>query len=46
VLAEHVWGADVAVPAAILFAVLYTIDALARGLAWAESKREPREGPA
>jgi hypothetical protein len=41
VLAEHVWGASVAVPAAILFAVLYTIDAMSRGLAWAESKREP-----
>ena len=42
VIAQSVWGSDVAVPAAILFAVLYTIDALARGLAWADSKREPR----
>ena len=45
-IGQHVWGSDVAVPAAILFAVLYTIDSLARGLAWAESKREPREGQA
>jgi hypothetical protein len=42
VVSQHVWGSDVAVPAAILFAVLYTIDAAARGLAWADSKREPR----
>ena len=42
-VAQHVWGSDVAVPAAILFAILYTIDAAARGLAWANSKREPRE---
>ncbi len=35
-VAQHVWGSEVAVPAAILFAVLYTIDAMARGLAWAE----------
>jgi hypothetical protein len=26
--------------------VLYTIDSLARGLAWAESKREPKAGAA
>ena len=45
-LAQHFWGSSVAVPAAILFTVLYTIDVMARGLAWAESKREPREGPA
>ena len=46
VVAEHIWDSDGAVPAAILFAVLYTIDAMARGLAWAESKREPRGGAA
>jgi hypothetical protein len=42
IVAQSVWGSDVAVPAAILFAVLYTIDAMSRGLAWADSKREPR----
>jgi len=42
-VSQHIWGSDVAVPAAILFAILYTIDAAARGLAWANSKREPRE---
>jgi hypothetical protein len=46
VVAEHFWGPDVAVPAAILFAILYTIDVLARGMAWAESKREPGRGQA
>jgi hypothetical protein len=45
-LAEHFWGTAVAIPAAILFTVLYTIDVMARGMAWAESKREPREGQA
>ena len=45
-LAVHFWGASVAVPAAILFTILYTIDVVARGMAWAESKREPREGRA
>jgi hypothetical protein len=45
-IAQHVWGSEVAVPAAILFAVLYTIDAVARGLAWANSKREPPVGAA
>lgn len=35
----HFWGKDVAVPAAILFAVLYTIDIAARGLSWADGKR-------
>ena len=42
VVAERTWDSDGAVHAAILFAVLYTIDAVARGLAWADSKREPR----
>ena len=31
VVAQHIWGSDVAVPAAILFAVLYTIDASRAG---------------
>jgi len=44
-VAQHVWGSVVAVPAAILFFVLYTIDAVARGLAWADSKRESRQEP-
>src|SRR5664279_1141016 len=39
VVAERTWSSHGAVHAAILFAVLYTIDSLARGLAWAESKR-------
>ena len=46
VVAERTWSSQGAVHAAILFAVLYTIDSLARGLAWAESKREPKEGAA
>ncbi len=46
ILAEHFWGTSVAIPAAILFTILYTIDVMARGMAWAESKREPREGQA
>ena len=46
VVAERTWDSDGAVHAAILFAVLYTIDSLARGLAWAESKREPGRGSA
>jgi len=46
VVAERTWDTDGAVHAAILFAVLYTIDSLARGLAWAESKREPGRGRA
>ncbi|HET6173002.1 MAG TPA: hypothetical protein VFD90_10375 [Gaiellales bacterium] len=45
-IAQHFWGSEVAVPAAILFAVLYTIDGAARGLAWADSKREPPGGSA
>jgi hypothetical protein len=44
VVAERTWDSAGAVHAAILFAVLYTIDSLARGLAWAESKREPKAG--
>jgi hypothetical protein len=46
VVAERTWDSDGAVHAAILFAVLYTIDSLGRGLAWAESKREPGRGSA
>ena len=45
IVGVSIWGQDVAVPAAILFAVLYTIDIAARGLSWADSKRLPR-GPA
>jgi hypothetical protein len=45
-LSEHFWGTSVAIPAAILFTILYTIDVLARGMAWAESKRVPRSGQA
>ena len=44
IVGVSIWGQDVAVPAAILFAVLYTIDIAARGLSWADSKRLPR-GP-
>ena len=40
----HFWGKDVAVPAAILFAVLYTIDGAARFLSWADGKRITPEG--
>jgi hypothetical protein len=43
VVAERTWNSHGAVHAAILFAVLYTIDSFARGLAWAESKREPKQ---
>jgi hypothetical protein len=46
VVAERTWDSDGAVHAAILFAVLYTIDSVARGLAWAESKRGTQEGAA
>ena len=45
-MAQHIWGSDVAVPAAILFAVLYTIDAMARGLAWAEVQARAARGSA
>lgn len=46
VVAERTWDSDGAVHAAILFAVLYTIDSAARGLAWADSKRISRGGEA
>jgi hypothetical protein len=45
VLAVHFAGREVAVPAAILFAVLYTCDMVARGVFYANSRRmhmEPR----
>ena len=40
VLAVHFAGRDVAVPAAILFAVLYTADMIARGMFYANSRRQ------
>jgi hypothetical protein len=39
VLTVHWAGKDVAVPVAVLFLLLYTADMLARGLAYAESRR-------
>jgi hypothetical protein len=45
-LTVHVYGKDVGVPAAILFAVLYTADMLTRGLAYAESRRRTVPAPA
>jgi hypothetical protein len=43
VLAVHFAGRDVAVPAAILFAILYTLDMVARGIFYANSRRMPVE---
>lgn len=43
VLAVHFAGRDTAVPAAILFAVLYTFDMVARGIFYANSRRMPVE---
>jgi hypothetical protein len=43
VLAAHFAGRDIAVPAAILFAVLYTFDMVARGIFYANSRRQPVE---
>jgi hypothetical protein len=43
VLAVHFAGRDIAVPAAILFAVLYTFDLVARGIFYANSRRMPVE---
>jgi hypothetical protein len=43
VLAVHFAGRDVAVPAAILFAVLYTADMIARGMFYANSRRQQVE---
>jgi hypothetical protein len=34
-------GEEVAVPAAILFTILYTADLATRGLLYAESRRQP-----
>ena len=42
-LTVHFAGKDVAVPAAILFAVLYTGDLAARGIFYANSRRMPVE---
>jgi hypothetical protein len=41
VLVVHFAGRDIAVPAAILFAVLYTFDMVARGIFYANSRRMP-----
>jgi hypothetical protein len=43
VLVVHFAGRDVAVPAAILFAILYTCDMVARGVYYANSRRQPVE---
>jgi hypothetical protein len=43
VLTVHFAGRDIAVPAAILFAVLYTFDMVARGIFYANSRRQPVE---
>jgi hypothetical protein len=40
VLAVHFAGRSTAVPAAILFALLYTFDLVARGIFYANSRRE------
>jgi hypothetical protein len=40
VLVVHFAGRDVAVPAAILFALLYTCDMVARGVFYANSRRQ------
>jgi hypothetical protein len=44
-LTVHFSGKDVAVPAAILFLVLYTADLATRGLLYANSRRRPTETP-
>jgi hypothetical protein len=44
-LTVHFSGKDVAVPAAILFLVLYTADLATRGLVYANSRRRPTETP-
>jgi hypothetical protein len=43
VLTVHFAGRDVAIPAAILFAVLYTCDMVARGVFYANSRRQDVE---
>jgi hypothetical protein len=43
VLAVHFAGRNIAVPAAILFAVLYTFDMVARGIFYANSRRQTVE---
>ena len=42
-LTEHFAGREVAIPAAILFAVLYTCDMVARGVFYANSRRQDVE---
>ncbi len=44
-LTVHFAGKDTAVPAAILFTVLYTADLATRGLLYAQSRRRPPELP-
>jgi hypothetical protein len=44
-LTVHFAGKETAVPAAILFAVLYTADLATRGLLFAQSRRRPSELP-
>jgi hypothetical protein len=43
IVSVRVAGEDVAVPAAILFAILYTVDLAVRGLLYAQSQRRPVE---
>jgi hypothetical protein len=43
VLTVHFAGRSVALPAAILFALLYTLDLVARGIFYANSRRTPVE---
>jgi len=43
IVAVNVGGEDVAVPAAILFAILYTADVGVRGFLYAQSQRRPVE---
>lgn len=43
VFTVHFAGRGVAVPAAILFAILYTCDMVARGVFYANSRRQPVE---
>lgn len=40
-LCVHFAGKDVAVPAAILFAILYTVDLATRGVTYANTRRRP-----
>jgi len=42
-VAAHFAGADVALPAAILFALVFTVDLIVRGMLYANSRRMPAE---